>query len=314
MRDNPLFPFLSREDLSALGISTGDVVESIERAFQGQEKGTVWCAPKAVLQPGDGRYMMATLAAADEPPYLAVKALVLNPENSARDLPQINALIMLLDSDTGLPAAVMDGNWITEVRTAGLSAVAAKRMANPDSSVLAFVGCGAQARSHLRAFCDLFPLREIRAIGRGRANIERLCREARELGLEAKAPEDPREAIEGADLIVSSITLTAEIEPYIDAAWLKEGAFASITDVAKPWIKESLQAFDRVVIDDRQQEAAMQEKLVEPGLVTGDLADLVLGRVEGRGGAGERRAFIFRAHPLGDFALSALACERSRRE
>ena len=70
---------------------------------------------------------------------------------------------MLLDSQTGLPLAVIDGNWVTARRTAGLSAVAAKRLARPDSASIAFIDCGVQARNHLDAFCDIFPLREVRA-------------------------------------------------------------------------------------------------------------------------------------------------------
>jgi hypothetical protein len=63
--------------------------------------------------------------------------------------PSINSLVVLQDGDTGLPLAVIDGNWITAVRTAGLSAVAAQRFANPQASAIAFIGCGVQAQSHL---------------------------------------------------------------------------------------------------------------------------------------------------------------------
>jgi ornithine cyclodeaminase/alanine dehydrogenase len=66
---------------------------------------------------------------------------MLNPRNRERGLPDINAAVTLLDSDTGLPLAIIDGNWVTAVRTAGLSAVAAKRLARPDASIAAFIGC-----------------------------------------------------------------------------------------------------------------------------------------------------------------------------
>ena len=144
-------PYLSGEMLAGLNLSTNDVIESIEALIAGCENGTAWSAPKAVILPDDGRYMMAALAAADDPPFLAVKTVVLNPRNSEKDLPQINGLVTMLDSDTGLPVAILDGNWITAVRTAGLSAVAAKHMARSDSKVIACVGCGVQAKSHLRA-------------------------------------------------------------------------------------------------------------------------------------------------------------------
>ena len=73
--------------------------------------------------------MMAVLAAMDNPSFLAVKTVVLNPENTTNGLPQINGLVTMLYSVTGLPVAVLDGNWIAGVRTAALSALAAKYMA-----------------------------------------------------------------------------------------------------------------------------------------------------------------------------------------
>lgn len=131
MNDSPVeqIPYLSPTRLKRLAISTQDVIDSIEHLICGQAAGTVWSAPKSVLTPRDGRYIMATLAAADDPPVVSAKLLVLNLRNSARGLPDINSLVTLLDSDTGVPLAVMDGNWVTAVRTAGLSGVAARRMA-----------------------------------------------------------------------------------------------------------------------------------------------------------------------------------------
>ena len=212
--------YLSRDTLESLGITTVEVVESIEHLIRGAAKAGVWSAPKSVIQPGDGRYMMATLSAADDPPFLAVKSVIVNPRNSERGLPQINGLIMLLDSNTGVPVAVVDGNWVTAVRTAGASAIAARRLARSDSSVLAFVGCGVQARSHLTAFADLFPIREVRAFGRGSSNRDALCRMATEMGFDALASDTARAAVEDADIVVSSVTLTTQSPPFLDARWL----------------------------------------------------------------------------------------------
>ncbi|RVD63971.1 ornithine cyclodeaminase family protein, partial [Mesorhizobium sp. M4A.F.Ca.ET.029.04.2.1] len=135
--------------LDSLAISTSDVVDEIERQIIGQRRGEVWCAPKAVVLPGDDRYIMATLAVATEPRVLATKSLVVNPRNSGRGLATLNSLVTLLDAETGLPLALVDGNWVTSKRTAGLSAVAARRLARADSACVAFIGCGVQARAHL---------------------------------------------------------------------------------------------------------------------------------------------------------------------
>ena len=311
MSTNENIPYLSEEALAGLGITTSEVVESIEALIRGSAQATVWSAPKAVILPEDGRYMMATMAAADDPALLAVKTLVLNPRNPNRGLPQINSLVTMLNSETGLPAAILDGNWITAVRTPGLSAVAAKYMARPDSSVVAFIGSGVQARSHLAAFADMYPLEEIRIFGRGQENIDRLCQAANALGTSAVVCASGEEAVTGADLIVSSVTYSATLEPFLEAGWLRPGSYAAITDLAAPWKKDSFTAFSRIVIDDVQQEAALPNKLAPPDLVTGDLAGLVLGKFEGRGQDDERSAFIFRGYALGDLALSALAYRKA---
>jgi len=307
MNKHQNLPYLSSSDLESMSISTDEVVSTIEHLIKGTLESRTWNAPKAVITPPDGRYMMATLSASDDPPYLAVKSLVLNAKNSDKGLSDINSLVTLLNSDTGVPLAVIDGNWVTSVRTAGLSAVAAKRLARADSSVIAFVGCGAQAHSHLRAFADLFPLTELRAFNRGRENRDILCRTAESKGLGAIACDSVEKAISGADLIISSITLSHTITPFIDAAWLKPGAFASLVDLGIPWFDSSMAVFDRIIIDDLEQESQMDQPLVDLSLVKGDLTALVTGAADGRLADDEKTAFIFRGLALGDLALAALA-------
>jgi len=304
--------YLSEPLLERLSITTGEAVACIERLIIGQRDGRVWCAPKSVLYPGDERYIMATLAVADEPRVVATKSLVLNPRNRERGLPVLRSLVSLLDSEAGEPLAVLDGNWVTAKRTAALSAVAAKRLARPDSACIGFIGCGVQARSHLEAFCDLFPLREIRAFGRGAANRDALCRAAEARGLKAVASATARGAIEEADIVVSSVTLLPNPVPFLDARWLKPGVFATITDLATSWLPGGMAAFERIVIDDLEQEAKMSKPMVAPLLVAGDLSGLVAGDLPGRATAEERSAFVFRGLAVGDLALAALAYQRAK--
>ncbi|MCP4070795.1 MAG: ornithine cyclodeaminase family protein [Hyphomicrobiales bacterium] len=304
--------YFSEDDLTRLGINTAEVIDSIEALIFGGENGTVWAAPKAVLLPPDGRYMMAALAAADDPPLLAVKTVVLNPRNSEKGLAQINGLVTMLDSDTGLPVAIMDGNWITAVRTAGLSAVAAKYLARPESSVAAFIGTGVQAKSHLQAYHDIYPLEEIRIFGRGQANINSLVEMADGMNLSAVVCASAKEAIKGADLIATSISFSPDFVPFLDADWTKPGSFSAVADLGVPWIKDTFERFDTIIIDDLEQEAVLPEKLVRGEWVCGDLTGLVLGKCKGRINGDERNAFIFRGHALGDLALSALAFKRAK--
>jgi ornithine cyclodeaminase/alanine dehydrogenase len=288
------------------------MVGEIERQIVGQRRGEVWCAPKAVVLPGDDRYIMATLGVASEPPLLATKSLVANPRSAARGLATHNALITLLDAETGLPLGLIDGNWVTEKRTAGLSAVAARRMARAESSVVAFIGCGVQARGHLEAMAELFPLQEIRAFGRGAANRDALCALARARGLRAIASDTAKSAVEGADLVVTSVHLVPEPVPFLDARWLKPGSFVAMTDLALPWLPESMPSFDRIVIDDFEQEAKMTKPMVRTELIAGDLTGLVCGDIAGRLKPKERTSFVFRGMAVGDLAVAALAYMRAQ--
>ena len=303
--------YLSRGELDALEITTNDAVASIEHLIRRRAEGRMWNAPKSALFLPDGRFLMSTLAASDDPPFVVVKSLALNPRNPERGEPLMNSLVTVLDGETSRPLAVIDGNWVTEIRTAALSAVAAKRLARPDGSIAAFIGCGAQARSHLRAFSDLFPLEEICVLGRGRANQDALCRAAEARGLSATVCTSAREVLERADLVVSSVGFSPGLDPFVDARWLAPGAFAAITDGAIPWVGEGMSAFDRIVIDDLEQEANMPQPMVQPSLVVGDLGSLVLGEVEGRRLDEEKSAFVFRGLALGDLALAGLALQRS---
>ncbi|UJP04777.1 MAG: ornithine cyclodeaminase family protein [Nitrosomonas sp.] len=303
--------YLSQSSLQDLQLSTGEIVASIERILLEQTRQHAWNAPKAVITPPDGRYAMATLAVADNPPILAVKALVLNPDNPLHGFPSINALITLLDSRTGVPLAVVDGNWVTAMRTAGLSAVAAKRLARPDASIAAFIGCGVQAHSHLRVLADLFPLTHIKAFGRGTASRDQFCRDAENMGFSVNATQTAHQAICDADLIVTSVTLSPQLVPFLDARWLKPGAFVTMTDLAAPWLAQSMDALDRIIVDDLQQETSMPKPLVDPKLVSGDLAGLVAGSATGRRNDAEKIAFVFRGLALGDLAVAGLAYRRA---
>ncbi|MER0170942.1 MAG: ornithine cyclodeaminase family protein [Nitrosomonas sp.] len=311
MRQSSDIRYLSWDLLQSLQLTPQEILFSIEHLLLGRKRQQVWNAPKAVITPPDGRYMMATLAAADDPPFLAVKALVLNPDNPKNGLASINSLVTLLDSRSGLPLAVLDGNWVTAVRTAGLSAVAAKRLARPDASVAAFIGCGVQAHSHLQALAALFPLTEIRAFGRGTTSRDTFCRSAEKMGLTAVASETAREAMFDADLIVTSVTLSPQLVPFLDTRWLKPGVFVTMTDLAAPWLQESMAAFDRIIVDDLEQEASMDKPLVDPALVRGDLTGLVTGDAAERCTADERTAFVFRGLALGDLAVAGLAYQRA---
>jgi len=304
--------YLSTNELDSLSLSTQEIVDRIENLLVKQSQKQAWNAPKSVITPPDGRYMMATLSALDDPPFLATKSLILNPDNPKQGLPIINSLVTLLDSRTGIPLAIIDGNWITAIRTAGLTAVAAKYLARNDSSIAAFVGCGVQAHSHLRVLSESFPLKAIRAYNRSPKSRDAFCRTAEARGLTAIACETPHETIKDADIVVTSVTISPQLKPFLDANWLKPGVFVSMVDLAASWLPETMSAFDQIVIDDLEQESNMEKPLVNPALVSGDLFGLVNGKTAGRKNIDDKTAFAFRGLAIGDLALAGLAYQRFR--
>ncbi|NKB57464.1 MAG: ornithine cyclodeaminase family protein [Alphaproteobacteria bacterium] len=303
--------YLSRSIVESLGLTAADTMARIEHLCRERDQSRVLNAPKSLLRPIDEVLFMSTLAVSEDPPFMAVKSLGVNAANAQRGMDTIGSLITLFDRETAYPLAVMDGTWITEVRTAALSIVAAKHFARGDSKTIAFIGSGAQARSHLDAFLDLFPLRNVRVFGRGQTNRDALCHKATGLGLEATDCADPRDAIDGADIIVSSVPKASGLEPFLETDWVKSGAYVNLVDLARTWRPETLSEFDRIIIEDAKQEAEMADQMIPASLIGNDLLDLVTGRIQGRQNDAERIAFIFRGLAIGDLALAMLVYEHA---
>ncbi len=298
--------YLPDEALEAMDIAPSEIADAIEAALIDKAEGRLNVSPKSAILPGGGRYMMSTLAVGE---VTVVKQVTVSPDNPAKDLPAINGAIMVLDAETGLLRALMGANWITAHRTAALSAVAARRLADPASSSIAFVGCGVQARSHLRALGDLFPLTNVLAAGRSQATVDGFIDHARSLGLDAEQA-GAEAALRAADIVVTSITLNYDIAPFLSASWLKPNAFAAITDLCIPWVDAEMDRFGTVVVDDLEQERASDKPMLPPERIAGDLTDLATGKVGARQ-TDRPAAFAFRGIALGDYAAAALALHRA---
>ena len=145
------------------------------------------------------------------------------------------------------------------------------------------------------------------ALGRGQKNRDALLVRASARGLGARVAADSRAAIADADLVITTVPDYPDMKPFMDAHDLKPGAFVAMVDIARTWIPNSLDAIHRIIIDDRAQEATMSKPMVPPARVTGDLQDLVSGRVNSSTLAKERVAFAFRGMAIGDLALASLA-------
>jgi alanine dehydrogenase len=152
---------------------------------------------------------------------LMTKLVSLYPRNAGTALPTHQAVIVTCDPQTGRPAALLDGEVITAMRTGAASALSARLLARPDAAVLAILGTGVQARSHARAVCRVRQIREIRVAGRDRARSSAVAAElAAELGVVTRGAASYAEALDGADIACGT---TAEGDPAIRRAWLSPG-------------------------------------------------------------------------------------------
>jgi len=200
---------------------------------------------------------------------LGAKLVTVFDGNARQGLPTHLATIALLDPNTGELLAVMDGRFITEARTAAVSAVAVRSLALEKTPVLAIIGSGVQARSHLEALALMREFADIRCWSPTRGNLEKLVSESNRWPIRAMA--SAKAAIESADVVV---LVTASSTPVIEDAWVKPGACVVSVGACRPYQREmdpKLVARGRLVVDSRA--AALKES-----------GDVVLGIQEGRFG------------------------------
>ncbi len=188
------------------------------------------------------------LKPARTPDALAAKLITLVPGNAARGLPTLLATIVLMDPHTGAPLAVMDGTWITALRTAAASAVAADALTPPGPKVVAMLGSGALARSHALAMRAVRPVTEVRIWSRDPSNVAR-C--AADVGGVACATAEA--ATRGADIVCTVTNATA---PVLHGEWLKPGAFVAAVGAPRPdWRELDDAAMKNVLVVDSRESA-----------------------------------------------------------
>ena len=158
---------------------------------------------------------------AGERPAIGAKLVVAVPENAARGLPTHRAVVVLLDSRTGEPAAWVDAEALTRARTAAVSVVATQALSRTPRGAHAILGGGAQGRAHLEAFARAGMVDRLAVWSRDRAHAAVLDQCARGLGIACRIADDANDAVRGADVIT---TCTASAEPLFDAALVADGA------------------------------------------------------------------------------------------
>ena len=237
---------------------------------------------------------------------LATKLITQIPGNAARGLPTMLATMVLMDPATGRTLAVMDATWLTALRTAAASAVAADCLTSPGPKVVAMLGSGTLARTHAAALRAVRPVSEIRVWSRNPDNVGRCAEEVSGIGKKTA-----EEAVRGADIVC---TVTNAREPVLMGAWLKPGALVAAVGAPRPaWRELDDEAMRNVIVAD-SREAATRESgdvILSGAAVAAEIGEILAG-TRPKPAAGSTIVFKALGQAVVDAAAARLVYEASK--
>jgi len=305
-------------------LPAADLVGVMESALAAFSNGEVNQPVRTALEVGPERAFFGVMPAyIPSPAAVGAKLVTVFSGNSARGLPTHFAVIMLVAPVTGAPAAMIGGAYLTAARTAAVSAVAVRHLARPDAAVLAILGSGVQARSHLEILCHAHRFQEVRAWSPTPDHLARFIEEGASI---AKAPlnkaSGAAQAVRGADVIVLATSSSA---PVIQNEWVAAGALVISLGAYRPDMREmdpALMEGARVIVDSRAAALVEAGDIVQ-GIregrwrdthIAGELGEVFQGRVPGRTAADEVVVFKSLGMAVEDVAAAQLAYSRAREQ
>lgn len=296
------------------------LIDAMERALAAYSNGAAQQPVRTVLKVGAEMAFFGVMPAhQQEPPALGAKLVTFCPGNAARGLPTHLATILLMDPSTGELQAVLDGRYITEARTAAASAAAARRLAREDAGVLAILGSGVQAASHLEALTLVRPVREVRVWSPTAAHRERFASEHSAAAPIVRAAATAHDAVENVDLIVCA---TSSGTPVVLREWVRPGAHVCAVGACRPDMREmdtALVASSRLFVDSRPGALAEAGDIVIPiregrlhaNDIAGEIGELFAGHVDGRTSPDQITIFKSLGMAIEDVAAAEMAYRRA---
>ena len=307
--------YLSRADVEAVALPMTRIIEAVENMFAEKGRGRTEMPPKPGIHPTSDGFIHAMPAYVPAVGAAGMKWVSAYPENKERGLPYVSGVIVMNDAVTGLPVAVLDCTWITAMRTAAATAVAARHLARPDSRVMGILGCGVQGRSNAEALACVFDLQSIVAYDHRRENTERYAEDvSAALGVEVIPVDAPQQAVAEADVVVTAGPILKDPTPAIRPGWLGEGAFACPLDFDSYWSGPALAEVDKLATDDRAQLAYYRSvgyfgETPEP---YADLGEIVAGLRPGRESERERTMSVNLGLALEDVVTAGPIVEQAK--
>jgi ornithine cyclodeaminase/alanine dehydrogenase-like protein (mu-crystallin family) len=260
-------------------LSMSAAIDALDAAFAREDPSLVAPLRNTLATPSGTLLMMPAAADAG----VGIKLVTLSEFNPQRGLPFVHAVYVLFDATTQQPEAVIDGAELTALRTAAVSGLATRHLANPDASRLVVFGAGVQAAAHLDAMVAVRPIEEVKVVGRDAQRRDALIERAEALGLRA-APGKPAD-VRDADLICTCTTSAVSVFSGHDLA---DGAHINAIGAYLPHQRElDTETIRRakVVVETRDVALAeagdlmipIQEGAFAPTDIVADLGDVARG-------------------------------------
>jgi ornithine cyclodeaminase/thiomorpholine-carboxylate dehydrogenase len=288
------------------------LLDALAEGFKALSDGRVAAPKRNEVSVSNGGFLLA-MPAYQQDREVTVKLVSVFHGNAQLGIPGHQALICLFDPQTGTPLAVMDGNYITALRTAGAAALSTRLVARTDSRVLAIVGAGVQGRSHLQMLPRVRPFAEIRIASSHFAQAEQLAA----TDSRARAVETAEEAIRGADVVC---LCTNAGEPVISIDWLTAGMHITSVGYRPPGgeLDPEVIAQGRLFVETRM---AFEPPPAGCGELAGfdrsvgtELGELLLGRAMGRQSDDEITVYKAMGHACEDMAAASLVYQRAQQD
>jgi ornithine cyclodeaminase/alanine dehydrogenase-like protein (mu-crystallin family) len=321
MASNPGTLLLSSRDLERV-LDVDEAIDAVATAFKAYAAGrTVTPLRVGVEPPGTSGVLLAMPCALAEPEVLGTKIVSVFRDNPARGLPRLTSLYLLSDYETGAPLAVMDGTYLTGLRTAAGSAAATRELARADARSLGVFGSGVQARFHVRTLARVRALDRVLVAATSAENAAAFARWVTEATGLAARPAPPAE-VSAADVVAACTTSPT---PVVDAERVRPGAHVNAVGAFTPSTRElptALVRRARVYVDTRAGALAeagdlllpVQEGAFSLDDVAGELGEVLLGRVPGRRHPEEVTVYKSVGAAFLDAATARLAYRRAVRD
>ena len=315
---------LSREDVRAL-VPMATAIDLVTEAFKDLAAGGAQAPLRTPLDVQNGLGTTLVMPAYVPSVHaLGLKVVSVFPQNHERGLPTITSLVTLLDEDTGQPIAIMEGGYLTALRTGAVSGAATRMLAREDARVLVVVGAGTQALTQVAAVCAVRPIERVIVVGRSQGNLgtfaHRLGTEWPGLGVEVETTTDAASAIRQADVVCAATTSRTPV--FVDTD-VKSGTHINGVGSFTPDMQEVPgETIARAVVVVDQLEAALEEAgdLIVPirdGLISRshvwrELGHLASGAHAGRTDPRDITYFKSVGNAVQDMAVGRHAAERAR--